>query len=156
MKAVEARNNKQKEVLPNKVMSYFGKDLKGKTFTLWGLAFKPGTDDMREAPSVNLVNMLVAAGAKIQAYDPEASDTAKHIFPDEYVNNGSLQIMDDQYGALAGSDALILITEWKQFRRPDFLYIKEKLSQPIIFDGRNQYDPERLREMGITYIGIGR
>lgn len=156
MNAVEARNANQKEVLPQKVLRQFDGDVKGKIFTVWGLAFKPGTDDMREAPSINLINALVQAGATVQAYDPEASETAKHEFPQDYIKNGMLKILDDQYSALANSDALILITEWKQFRRPDFLYIKDKLKQAIIFDGRNQYDPAKLRELGFKYIGIGR
>ena len=156
MNAVEKRNANQKEVLPQKVFRQFDGEVKGKIFTVWGLAFKPGTDDMREAPSINLINALVQAGATVQAYDPEASETAKHEFPQDYMENGMLRIMDDQYSALANSDALILITEWKQFRRPDFLYIKDKLKQAVIFDGRNQYDPAKLRELGFKYIGIGR
>jgi len=156
MNAVEERNANQKEVLPQKVLRQFDGNVKGKVFTVWGLAFKPGTDDMREAPSINLINALIQAGATIQAYDPVVEETAKREFPQDYVKNGMLRIMDDQYGALANSDALILITEWKQFRRPDFLYIKDKLKQAIIFDGRNQYDPAKLRELGFKYIGIGR
>ena len=156
MNAVEARNANQKEILPQKVFRQFDGEVKGRIFTVWGLAFKPGTDDMREAPSINLINALVEAGASVQAYDPEASETAEREFPRDYVKNGMLRIMDDQYGALANSDALILITEWKQFRRPDFLYIKDKLKQAVIFDGRNQYDPAKLRELGFKYIGIGR
>ena len=143
-------------MVSKKVLNHFDGDIKDKVFTVWGLAFKPGTDDMREAPSINLINALVQAGATVQAYDPEASETSKREFPKEYIKNGSLNIMDDQYGALVNSDGLILMTEWRQFRRPDFLYIKDKLKNAIIFDGRNQYDPHNLKEDGFEYFGIGR
>ncbi len=154
--AVEIRNQRQKERMFVKVNDFYDGDVNGKTFCMWGLAFKPGTDDMREAPSLQIINDLVNAGAKVQAYDPVAKETATIDIPDEWLNDGRVKILDDQYQAMESADALILVTEWKQFRNPDFNYIKEKLSQPVIFDGRNQYDPELMTSFGITYSGIGR
>lgn len=154
--AVEIRNQRQKESIFVKMKKFYKGDVLGKTFSLWGLAFKPGTDDMREAPSLQIINDLVNAGAKIQAYDPVAKETARIDIPDEWLADGRVKILDDQYQALENTDALILATEWKQFRNPDFNYMKEKLTQPVIFDGRNQYDPEMMTEFGITYLGIGR
>lgn len=156
LNAVESRNQRQKERMFVKINNYYKGDVSGKTFCLWGLAFKPGTDDMREAPSLQIISDLVAAGALIQAYDPVAKETASIDIPDEWLADGRVKMLDDQYQALENSDALILVTEWKQFRNPDFNYIKEKLSEPIIFDGRNQYDPELLTSFGISYSGIGR
>jgi len=154
--AVESRNQRQKERLHVKIDAYYGGDVSGKTFCLWGLAFKPGTDDMREAPSLQIINDLVNAGAKIQAYDPVARETAAIDIPDEWMADGRVTIMDDQYKALENADALILATEWKQFRNPDFNYIKDKLTEAVIFDGRNQYDPDMMETFGIIYSGIGR
>ena len=154
--AVEVRNQRQKERMFVKINNFYNGDVSGKTFCMWGLAFKPGTDDMREAPSLQIINDLVNAGAKVQAYDPVAKETATIDIPDEWLNDGRVQILDDQYQAMESTDALILVTEWKQFRNPDFNYIKEKLSEPVIFDGRNQYDPELMASFGITYSGIGR
>lgn len=154
--AVETRNQRQKESMFVKINQFYNGDVAGKTFGLWGLAFKPGTDDMREAPSLQIINDLVKAGAKIRAYDPVAKETAIIEIPDEWLADGRVEILDDQYQALENTDALILATEWKQFRNPDFNYIKEKLSRPVIFDGRNQYDPELMTDFGITYLGIGR
>lgn len=154
--AVEVRNQRQKERMFVKINSFYEGSVSGKTFCMWGLAFKPGTDDMREAPSLQIINDLVNAGAKIQAYDPVAKETATIDIPDEWLADGRVKILDDQYQALESADALILVTEWKQFRNPDFNYIKEKLSKPVIFDGRNQYDPELMATFGITYSGIGR
>ncbi len=154
--AVEVRNQRQKERMFVKINDFYGGDVSGKTFCMWGLAFKPGTDDMREAPSLQIINDLVNAGAKVQAYDPVAKETAAIDIPDEWLADGRVKILDDQYQAMDSTDALILVTEWKQFRNPDFNYIKEKLAEPIIFDGRNQYDPELMASFGITYSGIGR
>ena len=154
--AVEVRNQRQKERMFVKINSFYNGDVSGKTFCMWGLAFKPGTDDMREAPSLQIISDLVKAGAKIQAYDPVAKETASIDIPDEWLADGRVKILDDQYQALESADALILVTEWKQFRNPDFNYIKEKLSEPVIFDGRNQYDPELMATFGLTYSGIGR
>ncbi len=154
--AVETRNQRQKERMFVKINNFYNGDVAGKTFGLWGLAFKPGTDDMREAPSLQIINDLVNAGAKVKAYDPVAKETASIDIPDEWLTDGRVSILDDQYQALESADALILATEWKQFRNPDFNYIKEKLLEPVIFDGRNQYDPELMTTFGITYSGIGR
>ena len=154
--AVEVRNQRQKERMFVKINNFYDGDVSGKTFCMWGLAFKPGTDDMREAPSLQIISDLVNAGAKVQAYDPVAKETASIDIPNEWLADGRVKIMDDQYQAMDSADALILVTEWKQFRNPDFNYIKEKLAEPIIFDGRNQYDPELMATFGITYSGIGR
>ncbi len=154
--AVEARNQRQKESMFVKINKFYNGDIAGKTFGLWGLAFKPGTDDMREAPSLQIINDLVNAGAKIRAYDPVAKQTASIDIPHEWLADGRVEILDDQYQALENTDALILATEWKQFRNPDFNHIKAKLTMPVIFDGRNQYDPELMTDRGITYLGIGR
>lgn len=154
--AVEIRNQRQKERIFVKISHYYQGDVSGKTFCLWGLAFKPGTDDMREAPSLQIINDLINAGARVQAYDPVAKETATIDIADEWLATGKVSLHDDQYQAMESSDALIIATEWKQFRNPDFNYIKEKLSEPVIFDGRNQYDPELMTASGISYIGIGR
>ncbi len=156
LNAVESRNQRQKERMFVKINNFYNGDVSGRTFCLWGLAFKPGTDDMREAPSLQIINDLVNAGAKVQAYDPVAKETATVDIPDEWLADGRVKILDDQYLALDSSDALILATDWKQFRNPDFNYIKEKLVEPVIFDGRNQYDPELMTKLGISYSGIGR
>jgi UDPglucose 6-dehydrogenase len=156
MNAVEARNEAQKHVLFEKISRRFGVNLKGMTFGLWGLAFKPGTDDLREASSVVLLTQLIGASATVKAYDPVAMTTARREFPRAWFDSGQLKLVDEQYSALDGADAMILITEWKPFRHPDFGRIKEILKKPIIFDGRNQYDPEVVRKAGFEYSGIGR
>ncbi len=152
LSAVEEVNEEQKLVLVKKVQKHFGKNLKGKTFAVWGLAFKPQTDDMREAPAIVIIEHLLKAGAKVAAYDPIAMDEAEKHIP----ISTSFRLCQNQYQALEAADALLLITEWHQFRHPDFNQIKQLLSQPVIFDGRNQYDPQTLRELGFTYYGIGR
>ena len=152
LQAVEDVNDDQKSVLVHKVKKYFGKDLTGLTFAIWGLAFKPKTDDMREAPAITIINGLLEAGAKVQVFDPVAMDEAKYIFGD----NLKLKYTIGNYEALKGADALLLITEWNQFRYPDFDKMKNLLKNPIIFDGRNQYNPKELREKGFIYYGIGR
>ena len=152
LQAVEDVNDDQKSVLVHKVKKYFGKDLTGLTFAVWGLAFKPKTDDMREAPAITIINGLLEAGAKVQVFDPVAMDEAKHIFGD----NLKLKYTIGNYEALKGADALLLITEWNQFRYPDFDKMKNLLKNPIIFDGRNQYNPKELKEKGFIYYGIGR
>ena len=156
MIAVESRNQRQKERMAAKVKKHFDGNIQGKTFCLWGLAFKPGTDDMREAPSLQIINDLVSAGAKIRAYDPVSAETAREAIPKTWMDSGLVEIFDEQYQALESADALILVTEWKQFRNPDFDRVKKLLKNPVIFDGRNQYNPEQMREKNITYIGIGR
>ncbi|AJJ64151.1 UDP-glucose dehydrogenase family protein [Yersinia aldovae] len=152
LQAVEKTNNQQKYKLTEFIERHFGSELAGKTFALWGLAFKPNTDDMREAPSRVLMETLWKAGAIIQAYDPEAMDEAQRI----YGARDDLRLMGTKESALQGADALVICTEWQSFRAPDFDVIKSRLKQPIIFDGRNLYDPERLNSRGFTYYGIGR
>ncbi len=152
MQAVEDVNESQKRILVRKVKALFGDDLSGKTFCVWGLAFKPQTDDMREAPAIVIIDALIQSGAKIQAFDPVAMDEARRIFGDQ----PALTFCQDEYEAAQGSDALLLVTEWHQFRYPDFARIKANLKQPVVFDGRNLYDPKHLKEMGFVYHGIGR
>ena len=150
--AVEAANDAQKHVLSNKVMAHFGNDLKGKKFAIWGLAFKPNTDDMRDAPSRTLLADLFAAGATAIAYDPVAMPEAQRIFGDE----SRLRYAEKSMDALDGADALIIVTEWKEFRSADLNVIKNKLKNPLVFDGRNLYDPQIVRSQGLQYFPIGR
>ncbi|HDZ57875.1 MAG TPA: UDP-glucose/GDP-mannose dehydrogenase family protein [Pseudomonas xinjiangensis] len=156
LQAVEDRNELQKQSLFNKINTHFAGDLAGKTFAIWGLAFKPGTDDMREAPSVVLINSLVNAGAKVRACDPVAMETARREFPEHWFAEGRLEIVEGQYDAVIDADALVLVTEWKPFRRPDFKALKKLLKTPLIVDGRNQYDPVQIKRAGFDYYGIGR
>jgi len=154
--AVEARNETQKHFMFRKIVQRYGADLSGLTFGLWGLAFKPGTDDMREAPSRVLLAELLAAGARAKAYDPVAMESARRELPKAWFERGLLELVDEQYAALADVDALVLVTEWKPFRHPDFDRIKQVMKAPVIFDGRNQYDPMHVRAAGFEYTGIGR
>lgn len=154
--AVESRNQSQHRVLFDKLARHFDGNLKNRKLGLWGLAFKPGTDDMREAPSVTLLQQLVAAGATVKAYDPVAMDAARRDLPREWFESKQLQLVEHQYEAIDAVDALLLVTEWKPFRHPDFERMKKAMNLPIIFDGRNQYDPYGLRDAGFTYYGIGR
>jgi len=156
LQAVESRNDQQKHSLFNKLSTHFKGDLSGRTFAVWGLAFKPGTDDMREAPSVVLINSLINAGAKVRAFDPVARETARREFPESWFTDGLLQIVEGQYEAAIDADALCLVTEWKPFRRPDFRALKKLLKTPLIIDGRNQYDREQVKREGFSYYGIGR
>ena len=156
LSAVEARNTRQKQRLFEKIVSRFGVDLAGATFGIWGLAFKPGTDDMREAPSRVLLGQLMAAGARVKAYDPVAMEVARQFLPASWFEGGRLALTEHQYEALDGVDALALVTEWKPFRYPDYAVMKRAMKQPVIFDGRNQYDPGELRALGFEYFGIGR
>jgi len=152
LQAVEDANERQKHVLVDRVLSRFGEDLSGRTFALWGLAFKPNTDDMREAPSLVIIAELLRRGATVQAYDPVAMSEARRVLP----GSPGLRFVEDQTAALVGADALLLVTEWKEFRNPDFDLIKVMLKQPVIFDGRNLYEPELMKAFGIDHIGIGR
>ena len=152
LNAVEAANDAQKHVLGEKVKARFGADLTGKHFALWGLAFKANTDDMREATSREVIKDLLAAGATVTAYDPVAIAESRHCFPDE----PRLSYADNQIGALDNADALLIVTEWKEFRSPDFAVIKSKLKTPLVFDGRNLFEPAEMQRLGITYYGIGR
>lgn len=153
IEAVEDVNDRQKFVVANKVIERFGEDLNGKTFAIWGLAFKPGTDDMREAPAIYIINELTKRGAKIKAYDPKAVEEAKHFY---LKDNTDVAYFESKYETLKDSDAMLLLTEWKEFRAPDFNEIKKELNTPIIFDGRNQYDFEALKDMGFEYYQIGK
>lgn len=150
--AVEAVNYDQKSVISRKVFNRFGKDLKGKTFAVWGLAFKPETDDMREASSITIINELTAQGAKIVAYDPKARHEAESYY---LKDNKDVAYVDSKYEALKDADAVILITEWQEFRSPDFDEMKKLLKSNIFFDGRNQFDKERMAELGFEYFQIG-
>lgn len=152
--AVEDVNNRQKFLLSDRVVQKYGEDLSGKTFALWGLSFKPETDDMREAPSITVVTELTKRGAKIKAYDPEAYEMAKRYLA--HIPAGAISYEPDMWSALNGADALILVTEWKQFRSPDFGKVKGLLKEPVIFDGRNQYDPKQMKAEGIELHCIGR
>lgn len=154
--AVESRNASQKNVLFKKIVSKFGSNLSGKTFGIWGLAFKPGTDDMREASSIVLITRLIEAGATVMAYDPQAMGEALESFDSSLFNEKKLILTDNQYDAVSGVDAMVLVTEWKQFRQPDYKALKEAMTGNIIFDGRNQYSPEFVESAGFHYIGIGR
>ncbi|MGB0721440.1 MAG: UDP-glucose dehydrogenase family protein [Gammaproteobacteria bacterium] len=152
LEAVEAVNARQKERLFQKVMHHFGNDIKGKTIALWGLAFKPNTDDMREAPSRVLMEALWDHGATVRAYDSAASEEASRI----YGERADLTLCDSAEDALQGADALVVMTEWREFRSPDFDRIRSTLSAPVIFDGRNMYEPDQMAQAGFTYYGIGR
>jgi UDPglucose 6-dehydrogenase len=152
LQAVEAANERQKHVLVDKVVARFGENLTGRTFALWGLAFKPNTDDMREAPSRIIVHELTRRGAAVRAYDPVAMEEAGRAME----GTPGLSFAASQSEALAGADALIVATEWKEFRNPDFDALKAALKTPLIFDGRNIYDPVLMRMHGIEYLGIGR
>ena len=151
--AVEEVNDAQKFVIAEKIVKRFGEDLTGKTFGLWGLAFKPGTDDMREAPSIYVVKELVKRGAKVKAYDPKAIEEAKEFYLKDVKG---VEYTDSKYKVLENADALILLTEWKEFRSPDFEEIKTHLKSPVIFDGRNQYNIFKLEEKGFEYYQIGK
>jgi len=150
LRAVEQVNEVQKVLLFDKLKKHFGESLSALTFAIWGLAFKPRTDDMRDAPSITVIESLLAAGARVQAFDPEAMEEARKIFGDR------IQYTHRNYDALHGAAALLILTEWNEFRRPDFARIKGLLKQPVIFDGRNIYDPGDVRKLGFTYYSIGR
>ena len=156
LQAVEERNDAQKHVLFQKIIRHLGADLSGRTIGLWGLAFKPGTDDMREAPSVVLLHELIGAGARVIAHDPVAMSAARNELPVAWFTSGQLRFVDDQYDALKDVDAMALVTEWKSFRHPDFERMRTLMKSPLIFDGRNQYEPKAMQETGFEYYGIGR
>jgi UDPglucose 6-dehydrogenase len=149
LEAVEAVNDSQKLRLVCKMQAHFG-ELKGRTIALWGLAFKPRTDDMREAPAIPIANRLLELGAEVRAYDPEANDTARRLFGDR------IALCAKSYDAVNGADALAVVTEWNEFREPDFKRIKQLLKSPVVFDGRNIYSPGHMRALGFTYFSIGR
>lgn len=150
LQAADDVNKKQRQVFINKILNKFGNNLTGKTFAIWGLAFKPKTNDMREAPAITIINALLEKGAKVQAYDPKAMDSAKEIFGNKITYSKSA------YDALEGADCMLLLTEWNEFRRPDFDKIKSLMKSYVIFDGRNQYNSKRLIEKGFEYYQIGK
>jgi len=154
--AVEERNEMQKHRLFEKIVERYGNDLSGLTFGMWGLAFKPGTDDMREAPSKVLLHEIIGAGGRAIAYDPVAMDVARRELPADWFDHGHLRLGAHQYEALDGVDALVLVTEWKPFRNPDFPKMKHAMKAAVIFDGRNLYEPVQLADLGFEYTGIGR
>jgi UDPglucose 6-dehydrogenase len=147
-------NEKQKHVLADMVLDQLGEDLSGKNFCVWGLAFKAGTDDMRESSALTIIKKLINNGAKIKAYDPEAMKMAKT--PEYFGDDSAISYFENKYDALDGADALLIITEWKEFRTPDFFEMKKRLKSPLIFDGRLMYDVKKMQELGFTYNSIGR
>jgi UDPglucose 6-dehydrogenase len=154
--AVEERNKLQKNLLATKVVNHFGNDLSNLTFGVWGLSFKPGTDDMREASSLVLINELIERGACVQAYDPAAMSVVREMVPPAWLQQKKLILTEHQYDALQNVDALVLVTEWKPFCYPDIAAMKKLMRQAVIFDGRNQYDPKAIRAAGFYYEGVGR
>jgi len=160
LEAVESVNEAQKMILVEKIEKRFGSDLTNMKFAIWGLAFKPNTDDMREAPSRVIIRELVKRGAQVVSYDPVAMEEAKHCFEIDFKDNPEglkkVAMVQDHMAALDGCDALVIVTEWKAFRSPDFDLLMQKLKRAIIFDGRNLYEPSAMREVGIEYHGIGR
>lgn len=151
IEAVDDVNNRQKFVIAQKIIQKYGEDLSGKTFGIWGLSFKPETDDMREAPSIYIIKELIKRGAKIQAYDPKATHEAQSFYLKEF----DIQYVDSKYEALKNADAMLLLTEWKEFRSPDFEEIALLLKEKVLFDGRNQYNSFNLKEKGFEYVQIG-
>lgn len=149
MDAVDEVNEAQKSVLPRKVLAHFGDQAAGKTVAIWGLAFKPRTDDVREAPALVLIDALLAAGVRVRVHDPEAIANVKDIYGDKII------YCDRPYGCLEQADALVIATEWNEFRNPDFSVMARLLNEPVVFDGRNLYDPARMAQLGFTYHGIG-
>jgi UDPglucose 6-dehydrogenase len=151
LKKVEDANEKQKNIIVEKIEKHFNGNIKGKTIALWGLSFKPKTDDIREAPSIVIINELLKKGCKIKAHDPIANDSMKKV-----LNDGVVEYCEKSYDALNDADALVIVTEWNEFRRPDFHEIKKRLKSPVVFDGRNIYNPAKMKEYGFSYYGIGR
>ncbi|MDP1822718.1 MAG: UDP-glucose/GDP-mannose dehydrogenase family protein [Archangium sp.] len=150
LRAVERTNERQKKLLVAKAVKHFGGDLSGKTFAVWGLAFKPKTDDMREAPSVEVIEGLLGKGAAIRAFDPVAQETARRVL------NDRVTFVERPYDALSGADALFVVTEWNEFRHPDFERMKALMKSPVVFDGRNIYSPVKMKELGFTCFSVGR
>jgi UDPglucose 6-dehydrogenase len=155
LRSVESVNERQKTVLVQKLSEYFKGKLAGRSLAVWGLAFKPNTDDMREAPSRVIIDSLLAAGAKVRAYDPVAREEARRIYA-QRPDDGRLIFCEEAYEAAQGADALLIVTEWREFRSPDYDRLKTLLTQPLIFDGRNLYDPSLMQRLGFEYFAIGR
>jgi UDPglucose 6-dehydrogenase len=152
LSAVETVNKNQKSFLAGKIRKHFGGDLQGRVIALWGLAFKPNTDDMREAPALTVINELLAAGAQVRAFDPVAMNEARRVLGERE----GLTLVPDAHAALEGADALAIVTEWREFRSPDFDRLKARLKAPVIFDGRNLYNPDLMKRFGFSYYGVGR
>jgi UDPglucose 6-dehydrogenase len=150
LSAVESVNRRQKTVLLGKILRHFSNNIRNKNIAVWGLSYKPRTDDLREAPSIVIISGLLKAGAKVRAHDPVANANAAKIF------KSRVKFLEDSYDALKDADALVVVTEWNEFRRPDFERMKALMKQPVIFDGRNIFDPSIMREKGFVYFGIGR
>ena len=148
--AVDAVNDRQKRLLAQKAKQHYGGSLRGKKFGVWGIAFKPKTDDLRAAPALALIDELLAEGAQVSAHDPVGMENARAVYGDR------IQLVPNMYSAAKGADALFLVTEWNEFRQPDFARIKKAMAQPVLFDGRNIWNPQRMRELGFTYFGVGR
>ncbi len=155
LNGVEARNKKQKQYMYDQIVGKMGKDLDGRKFCVWGLAFKPDTDDMREASSIDLIRALCAAGATVVAHDPVAKEVAEHVFAD-LLRTAKLTIVDEPLAAAKHADAVVLVTEWSQYKQIDFAQLKQTVRQPFIFDGRNHLDPLQLKQLGFYYSGVGR
>jgi UDPglucose 6-dehydrogenase len=150
MRAVENVNNLQRQAFINKIFQHFSGDVRNRKIALWGLAFKPRTDDTREAPAITIIERLLELGARVKAHDPIANESMRKRIGDR------IEYFDHNYDALHGADGLIIVTEWNDFRRPDFTRMKELMRQPVIFDGRNIYNPQKMKERGFIYYGIGR
>ncbi len=155
IEAVEKVNKQQRKIMVDRILNFYKGNIDGKTFAIWGLSFKPNTDDMREAPAIDIIKGLVEKGAKIKAYDPVAMENAKKIFSSMGISE-KITFCDNQYSALKETDALIIVTEWLEFRKPDFEIMKKSLKDNTVFDGRNIFKPEHMREMGFNYFSIGR
>ena len=149
LKAADLTNFNQRKLFIDKICKYFNNDIRNKTFAIWGLSFKPKTNDMREAPSIDIINLLLEKGAKIKVFDPKSIENAKNIFQNKIIYS------KNSYEAIENTDALLLLTEWNEFRHPDFNKVKSLMKNPVIFDGRNQYDKEKLKEEGFKYFSIG-
>jgi UDPglucose 6-dehydrogenase len=155
LEGVERVNDGQKRLLLQRVVERFGEDLTGRSFAVWGLSFKPETDDMREAPSLTVIRGLVERGGTVMAHDPQAKEEASHHFA-ELIERADLRLCEQNYDCLPGADALVVLTEWQPYRHPDFERIKRLLASPVIFDGRNLWSPDRMRELGFHYVSVGR
>ncbi|HET6512267.1 MAG TPA: UDP binding domain-containing protein, partial [Candidatus Kapabacteria bacterium] len=152
LESVEKVNERQKKILLDKILKHYNGDISGKTFAIWGISFKPRTDDIRDAPSIEIINGLLERGAKVHASDPAAISAIKSVIPE----SDKVTYHRKNYDALKGCDALLVVTEWNEFRNPDFDLMLNSINDKVIFDGRNIYDPDRMREHGFTYYGIGR
>ena len=155
IEAVEKVNKQQRKIMVDRILNFYNGNIEGKTFAIWGLSFKPNTDDMREAPAIDIIKGLTEKGAKIKAYDPVAMENAKKIFSSMGISD-KITFCDSQYSALEETDALVIVTEWLEFRKPDFDIMKKSLKDKTVFDGRNIYKPEHMKEMGFNYFSIGR